>query len=138
MEQKKSTITAAIYSNEWKNPSGMSTFYYDVTLENGDRGSVGVTQKNSPKVAVGNEITYTLNGLKMKIVQSESSAPAQTGTKPYKRSGGSQDPYLGYAWSYAKDLIIAGKTMSDIEELDKVATYIHNRMTNMQQSNNNE
>jgi hypothetical protein len=47
------------------------------------------------------------------------------------KSGGrsfSQEEFLGYAWSYAKDLIVAGKKAKDLEELNKMATYIYERI----------
>ena len=42
---------------------------------------------------------------------------------------------LGYAWSYAKDLIVAGKTMQDVEELNNVARYIYDQIGDMLSSN---
>jgi hypothetical protein len=128
---KTSIIKASTFSNEWKNPSGGSTFYYDIVLDNGDKGSTGVTQKDSPKVQVGTEITYTLNGLKLKIVNVEStSASAPSGYKP-KSKPLSQDQYAGYAWSYAKDLLIAGKTIQDMDELKAMAEFIYNNIGKM-------
>jgi hypothetical protein len=128
---KTSIIKASTFSNEWKNPSGGSTFYYDIVLDNGDKGSTGVAQKDSPKVQVGTEITYTLNGLKLKIVNVESTtASASSGYKPKSKST-SQDQYAGYAWSYAKDLLIAGKTMEDMNELKAMAEFIYNNIGKM-------
>jgi hypothetical protein len=43
---------------------------------------------------------------------------------------------LGYAWSYAKDLIIAGKTLQDMEELNAVARYIYNEIGSMLNNEN--
>jgi len=39
-----------------------------------------------------------------------------------------QEAFLGYAWSYAKDLVIAGKTMEDMEELHKIAKFIYDNI----------
>ncbi len=134
---KTSIIKASTFSNEWKNPSGGSTFYYDIVLANGDTGSTGVAQKDSPKIQVGTEITYTLNGLKLKIVNVESSAaPSANGFKA-KSKPSAQDQFLGYSWSYAKDLLIAGKTSNDMDELKAMAEYIYNnigKMLNNEQS----
>lgn len=134
MSDKTSTIKSATFSNEWENPSGGTTFYFDIELANGDFGSTGVAQKNSPKIAVGNEITYTKTGNKIKITNTKPPASAYSGqtskTTSYKKSS-SQDAYLGYAWSYAKDLIIAGKTMDDVEELNAVARYIYDEIGKM-------
>jgi hypothetical protein len=129
---KTSIIKASTFSNEWKNPSGGSTYYYDIVLENGDKGSTGVAQKDSPKIQVGTEITYTLNGLKLKIlnVESSSSSSASNGFKP-KSKPSAQDQFLGYSWSYAKDLLIAGKTSNDMEELKAMADFIYNNIGKM-------
>lgn len=130
---KKSIIKKSTFSNEWQNPSGGTTFYYDLELENGEKGSTGVTTKDSPKVAVGTEISYTLNGLKLKIVnvESQASAPASNAGKPKQNRPAAQDQFLGYSWSYAKDLLIAGKTSKDMEELQKMAEFIYDRIGNM-------
>ena len=130
---KTSIIKASTFSNEWKNPSGGSTYYYDIVLENGDKGSTGVAQKDSPKIQVGTEITYTLNGLKLKILNVESlssSSSASNGFKP-KPKPSAQDQFLGYSWSYAKDLLIAGKTSNDMEELKAMAEFIYNNIGKM-------
>lgn len=128
---KTSTIKSSTYSNEWKNPSGGSTFYYDLVLENGEKGSTGVTQKDSPKIQVGTEITYTLNGLKLKILNVESSPSSASNGYKAKTKSSSQDQYAGYAWSYAKDLLIAGKTSSDMDELKAMAEFIYNNIGKM-------
>mgnify|MGYP003352535985 CR=1 FL=1 len=108
---KTSIIKSSSFSNEWKNPSGGSTYYYDLVLENGDTGSTGVAQMNSPKIQKGTEITYTLNGLKLKIVNVESTSAASVNGFKAKPKPSQQDQFLGYSWSYAKDLLIAGKTL---------------------------
>ena len=52
-------------------------------------------------------------------------------SKKNRNSQQGQAQYLGYAWSYAKDLIIAGKTMKDVEELNNVARYIYSEIGKM-------
>lgn len=135
MSEKTSIIKSSTFSNEWENPSGGTTFYYDIELANGDIGSTGVMQKNSNKIAVGSEITYTKTGNKIKVLNTKQQSGAQysgqtSKTTSYKKTS-SQDAYLGYAWSYAKDLIIAGKTMEDVEELNAVARYIYDEIGKM-------
>ena len=39
-----------------------------------------------------------------------------------------QEAFLGYAWSYAKDLLIAGKTMKDMKVLKDMATFIYDEI----------
>jgi hypothetical protein len=128
---KTSTIKSSTFSNEWKNPSGGSTFYYDIVLENGEKGSTGVAQKDSPKIQVGTEITYALNGLKLKILNVESTSASTSVVYKPKSKGSSQEQYAGYAWSYAKDLLIAGKTSQDMDELKAMAEYIYNNIGKM-------
>ena len=53
----------------------------------------------------------------------------------YSKSKNPQEQMLGYAWSYAKDLIVAGKTMQDVEELNNVARYIYDQIGDMLSSN---
>jgi hypothetical protein len=133
MSEKTSTITASKFSNEWENPSGGTTYYFDIEFANGEIGSTGVAQKNSPKITVGNEITYIKTGNKIKITNFKQPANSQNSvqkTTTYKKTS-AQDAYLGYAWSYAKDLIIAGKTMDDVEELNAVARYIYDEIGKM-------
>jgi hypothetical protein len=129
---KTSKIKSSTFSNEWQNPSGGSTYYYDLVLENGEKGSTGVNQKDSPKIQVGTEIKYTLNGLKLKIVNVESTSEgASSNAFKAKSKPSSQEQFLGYSWSYAKDLIIAGKTSKDMDELKAMAEYIYNNIGKM-------
>lgn len=134
MSEKKAKIQQAIFSNEWVNAVGKTNYYFDIVLDNGESGSVGVADKDSPKIKVGSEITYTLNGKKIKIITS-SGTHQQSKTNSNKSGGGSknskQEQFLGYAWSYAKDLIIAGKTMKDVEELNEVSRYIYDEIGKM-------
>ena len=134
MSEKTSIIKRSTFTSEWVNSGGTLTYWYDIELENGEIGSVGVAQKGSPKITVGSEITYYKeNAKKIKIVKLHSSTVSNAppaNQKTYKKSA-SQDAYLGYAWSYAKDLIIAGKTMDDVEELNAVARYIYDEIGKM-------
>ena len=135
--QKTSIITVSNFSNEFMTAGGSLCYYYDIVFANGDMGSVGVMEKGSPKVSVGAELTYYKEtAKKVKILkhhaalQLSGSQSTNTGTKSYKKAA-TQDAFLGYAWSYAKDLIIAGKTMKDMEELNAVARYIYNEIGSM-------
>ncbi len=124
IKQSTSKITNIKFTGEWENPSGGITYYHELTLQNGDVGSIGASSKNPAKLCVGATITYKKDGSKIKYMNSdtEKAKPRTTGRK----KGAEQ--YLGYAWSYAKDLHIAGKTMKDIEELDKMADYIYQKI----------
>ena len=126
--EKKSKIKTSVFSNEWTNPSGGKTYYYDIALQNGDTGACGVSQKDSIRVKVGSTVTYNINGNKIKILSVENE---QSYKSNYKRGKTTQDSMLGYAWSYAKDLHIAGKTMEDIDELNRMARYIYKEIGKM-------
>jgi hypothetical protein len=127
---KMSKIVKCVFTNEWKNPSGGFTYYHELTMDNGDVGSCGSTEKYPAKLREGNMVEYTLEGKKIKITLSSAVVENNNNTKKTGSFTGKgmvkkQDDFLGYAWSYAKDLIIAGKTMEDAEELKKMAQYIY-------------
>lgn len=147
MGQKTSKVTKCVFSNEWKNPSGSFTYYHDIILENGDTGSIGSMEKYSKKFTEGTEIDYTLENGKIKIVSTvennySNQNSYQGGNKKQNTSNynnqrpAKQDQFLGYAWSYAKDLIVAGKTSEDLEELNKCARYIYDEIGKMLNNEN--
>ena len=132
------------FTSEWLNPINKKIIYYhDVTTNIGDTARCGTIEKNSPRIKKGAYIEYEIDdNNKMKL--NESSADKGSILAPgfdkfvkeiRKESTTSrikgQEGFLGYAWSYAKDFIIAGKTMDDIEELNKVARFIYNEMGKM-------
>jgi hypothetical protein len=139
MELKTSEIVSCEFMNEFK-PKGTNNivYYHRVELKNGDIGTVGTVEKMPNKIAVGTVINYDYDPDKMKIKLEQSMGDFATtgGGKQGSKQGGSkggyrvknQDEFLGYSWGYAKDLIIAGKTMKDVEELNKVARYIYAEM----------
>lgn len=134
MKDKVSKISQSVFSNEWTNPSGGTTYYFDIVFANGDSGSIGVTDKFSDKVKVGTELNYQIINGKIKVNQM-SNTPKTDYPKTYSKGRNSQEQYLGFTWGYAKDLIIAGKTMEDVEELNKVARYIYDQIGDMLNSN---
>jgi hypothetical protein len=67
----------------------------------------------------------------------ESSAASSSNAFKGKPKPTAQEQFLGYSWSYAKDLLIAGKTRSDMDELKAMAEYIYSnigKMVNNEQS----
>jgi hypothetical protein len=134
MRDKVSKISQSTFSNEWTNPSGGNTYYFDIVFANGDKGSIGVTDKFSDKIKVGTELNYQIINNKIKVNQM-SQPPKTEYTKTYSKSRNSQEQFLGYAFSYAKDLIIAGKGMNDVEELNQVARYIYHQIGEMLNDN---
>jgi len=139
MKDKVSKIATSKFSNQWTNPSGGTTYYFDITFENGDVGAIGTTDMNSEKVRVGNQVTYSIINNKIKInpMSNELSGsqfrPTYSGNVKPKTNSHSQ--FLGFAFSYAKDLIIAGKGMKDVQELNEVARYIYNEIGNIMNEN---
>jgi hypothetical protein len=128
--EKKGRIIKSVFSNEWTNPSGGTTYYYDIEFDNKDKGAVGSTTKDSDRVMVGQNVLYKINGTKIKILEL-TNQPTKPAGKSYSPRKTSQESMLGYAWSYAKDLHVAGKDMKDIEELNKMARYIYEQIGEM-------
>lgn len=134
MKEKISKIKKSQFSNEWTNPSGGTTYYFDVVMENGESGSIGTTDMNSNKVIVGAELNYSIVNNKIKVSPMPNSTPKSNynsqSSAGYKKHP-KQESFLGYSWSYAKDIIVAGKGMKDVEELNEVAKYIYNQIGEM-------
>ncbi len=149
---KKAKIIQCVFTSEWKNPSNTMTYFHDLTFENGDKGACGVMEKYHRKISVGALVEYTIDErMKIKILSSNMDVSTTTqasntnypsnnnnaaarSQSPAPRGGGyakKQDEFLGFTWGYAKDLIIGGKTMKDVEELNKVARYIYNQIGDM-------
>jgi len=127
-------VVSCEFTTEWLNPMNKKLLYYhDVTIDNGDAGSCGTIEKNSYRIKKGSYIEYEIDEKgKMKVFGSSNDKVPLTPTeeKAVARIKG-QETYLGYAWSYAKDLLIAGHTMQDVEELNKMARFIYEEMGKM-------
>lgn len=140
MEQKTSKIEKCKFIRLWNNPNGRDLYYHELTLANGDIGNVGTVDKYPDKIEEGRVISYTIKGDSIKLVSVETIATQSQGSggspnhgkKQKGNSGGgggrakSQADYLGFSYSYAKDLVIAGKTTKkDIDALKKIAEEIY-------------
>ena len=95
---------------------------------------------NSEKIQVGTQVTYTMINNKIKVTpmsnQTKPTTSTQSNYSSYNKSkGNSHQQFLGYAWSYAKDFVVAGKTMQDVEELNQVARYIYDQIGDMMNDN---
>jgi hypothetical protein len=138
---KTATITEITFTSEWKAPDGRVVMYHEVTFDNGDTGILGSITKYPDSAKKGTQVEYELNGKKIKInngfippaqyAQQQGNSVTGYTNKTKKVYTQKQDAFLGYAWSYAKDLIIAGKSMDDVEELNKVARYIYSEIGKM-------
>ena len=93
---KTAKITASSFVREWTGASG-TIYYHDITLDNGDTGSVGTKEKNSPKIAVGETVTYNIeekefNGRKSYNIKLTAPAPTFTkGGGGYSNPGNQQE-----------------------------------------------
>jgi hypothetical protein len=56
---KVSKIISCTFSRTWNGPNG-PVHYYDLNLENGDYGNIGVKELNSSKISVGETLSYTI------------------------------------------------------------------------------
>jgi len=139
-------IDSCTYKTEWLNPISKKIIYYHEVITNeGHVCTIGTIDKNSIRIKKGSMIEYTIDEKgKTRLLSSSNDAnkiaEAAVNSKQAKEqkiynSGAisktrakNQEMFLGYAWSYAKDLVIAGKTMKDVAELNKVARYIYDEI----------
>ena len=136
---KRAKVTSCKFTSEWLNPASKKIIYYhEVCLDNGEMASCGTMEKNSTRIEIGAELEYSINDNGRMILHSssndkkeETKTESSNANKNNRIKG--QEAFLGYAWSYAKDLIIAGKTMDDVEELNDVARYIYGEIGKMLQ-----
>ena len=140
---KTGIIEKCSITGEWTNPMGKTVYYHQLTIDNGDIGSVGVMDRYPNKISTGTFIQYTIDEKKkIKILNDTnqlssipSSMPNQQNKtfakRAYSPAAKSPADFLGFTWGYAKDLVIAGKTMEDIEELNKMARYIYEQVKDM-------
>ena len=117
MTPKTSRIEDILNINRKENAYGV-TFYYDLVLENGDRGSVG--KKSDDAFRVGQQFTYTAEegpfGLRFKEFREQFGNGNGGGWQP-KAQGAPQavqvqprqadDRNRSFALAYAKDVVVA-------------------------------
>lgn len=123
--EKKAKITRTTFKNEWKGDKG-SVFYHEIELDNGDKGEIGAKEQLPSKLNPGEELTYTIEagkyGNKIKAV-----APTGGGFAGGGRKGPEpKTQIIGFAMSYSKDLIVAGKV--DIKQLPETFERIYQLM----------
>jgi len=140
MPNKISRIVNSTFTSQWTAPNNKVLYYHKLIMENGDEGTCGLAEQSPPKIWSGAIITYTIDEKnKIKVISSDMDNETKPNGNQKSNNGGKggvakQDSFLGYAWSYAKDLVIAGKTMDDIEELNKMARYIYTEIGKMLQN----
>jgi hypothetical protein len=120
--EKTAKITKSTFTKEWG--EGQSkTYFHDLEMDNGDKGSIGAKQKNPDKLAPGSDLTYTIEsgqyGNKIKAVTPAGGFAGKKGPDP-------KTQIIGFSMSYAKDLIIADKVK--IDQLPQLFEKIYNLM----------
>lgn len=96
VNMKTAKITACTFVREWTSANG-TIYYHDITLDNGDSGSVGTKEKNSAKIAVGETVTYNIeekefNGRKSYNIKLTAPAPTfSKGGGGYSNPGNQQE-----------------------------------------------
>lgn len=124
--EKKAKIIKCSFSKEWG--EGQSkTFFHEIELDNGDKGSIGAKQKNPDKLKVNSELIYTIEsgqyGNKIKAI----AAPGGGGfTGGGKKGPDPKVQIVGFAMAYTKDLVVADKVK--IDQLPTIFEKIHGLM----------
>jgi hypothetical protein len=119
--EKTAKITRTTFKSEWAG-NGNTVFYHDIELDNGDKGSIGTKEKMPPRLNPGQELTYTIEGTKIKAVNKQQGGFSGGGKK-------GPDPKVqiaGFAMAYTKDLIVADKIK--IDQLPVIFEKIHGLM----------
>lgn len=139
-EIKTAEVVELIFTNEWLNKKNNSMiYYYAILLNDMANGTIGTTIKDDPKLQPGTTINYRKEGLKIiyeknpqltKDIAAQKAAKSTSTRKPPvnyvpRSKTKNQDDFLGQAWSYAKDLVLAGKTMADVKNMTDIANAIY-------------
>ena len=126
---KTSKIVKCTYTSNWLSPSGTKIYYHELVFENGDSGSCGRMQQSPDDIKEGATIEYEINDRKIKFIRNMDSGFKSKGLK---KAGKHPHEFLGYAYSYAKDLVVAGKTTpKDMENLKFMAEEIYTHIINL-------
>jgi len=65
---KKSIVLSCEYDKPYTFKNGDIIHYHRLVLQNGDKGNCGVAEVFSPKIAIGQEILYTIEQNRIKLV----------------------------------------------------------------------
>ena len=127
--EKKARIIECKFIKEWTGEKG-TVFYHDLKLDNGDHGQIGTKDRMPDKIAVGQELTYTIEGTsygnKIKTVSQTS------GGFKGKPQRDPKEQMISFSMSYCKDLVVAGKL--DIKDLEVGTRRIYNIMKSLYES----
>ena len=145
---KTAQIKSCQFSGDWKAPNGDIIYYHTLELSNGDNGNVGTAEKYAQKIAVGQTITYTINGNKIKLTQDDQPSSSGGAMQPNQNFSSQRKPrsyakkpedFLGYCCGYAKDLVVAGKaTKKDLELYKRAAEEIYSHVIELLQKDHDQ
>lgn len=127
MENRTAKITRTVFVSEWSNPKGGQIYYHEIELDNGEKGQIGSKDKMPAKLNPGQELTYTLeqtaHGPKIKAVLPAGGFKGRATEDPKVKM-------IGFAASYVKDLVCAGKVdMKDFQTyFDKMYTLLTSKL----------
>lgn len=122
--EKTAKITRTTFKNVWNNPKGGQVFYHDIELDNGDAGSIGSKEQMPAKLNPGSELTYTIEGNKIKAVMPmQQQAGGGFHKKPQIEP---RIQMISFAMAYTKDLVVAGKV--DLKGMAVQFDIIYNEM----------
>jgi len=147
----KGIIRECKFKNEYKPPRSKRVIYYhDILLQNGDLISIGKQTKNPADFLPSLEIEYIITGYdkingkackwkhhverKYDSYTPEEMDDKAKGKKPRAKAkpkayGGKfikKEDFIGYSMSYAKDLVVAGKTKpKDLKDFSAIFEHIY-------------
>ena len=142
MSVRSGKVLDCVFEDEWINPMSKKTVYFHrISIDNGDVGKVGAMEKDSSRIKVGALIEYDIDeNKKIKLHQSSNDAKKFAKNQVLKDGvvmvksgpkGRRHDEFLGFVWGYAKDLVIAGKTMDDVRRMPEIAQYLYDEVGKM-------
>ena len=160
---KKSRLVEFLYSNTIQKAGTPELMVYKCRFENMDSGSAFLLAHEVLQINLYSEYSYDITSsgnIKFRELslntniptspvpnQRQSSAPTQQAPANYANQNqnkvekknnytAKETDYLGFSASYAKDLVIAGKTKpQDIKDFKKILTEVYNHIKELQKGN---
>ena len=130
---KTSKIIKCVFTNTSPAPDGKPIYYFSMQFENGDVGYCGRMLREPQDMKEGQNMEYEIIGTKIKYIKPQQQfSNAQSSERKKTTYKKAPDDFLGYAYAYAKDLVVAGKTKpKDIIDLKEIAEIIYSHVTTL-------
>ena len=129
---KTAKVTKCQIQSKWLSPtSNKYVYYHEIHFDNGDKGVCGRMAENPDDMKIGCSVEYDITNEKIKFIKSAYAENNGYNKKDKKSFGYKKNPddFLGYAYSYAKDMVIAGKTSKkNVDDLKKIAQTIYSHV----------